>query len=34
MPLLRWLNVTAVYNLIILASLTLSGFFGYVLVMR
>jgi hypothetical protein len=32
--LLTWLDVTAVYNLVILASLTLSGFFGYLLVMR
>lgn len=32
--LLRWLDVTAVYNLVLLASLALSGFFGYLLGMR
>jgi hypothetical protein len=32
--LLTWLDVTAVYNLVILASLTLSGCFGCLLVMR
>jgi hypothetical protein len=34
MLLLRWLNVTSVYNLVTLASLVLNGFFGYLLVRR
>ena len=34
MLLLRWLNVTAVYNLVTLASLVINGFFGYLLVRR
>jgi hypothetical protein len=34
LPLLRWLDLTAVYNLVTLASLALSGLFGYLLVMR
>jgi hypothetical protein len=34
MLLLRWLNITTVYNLAILTSLTLSGFLGYFLVLR
>lgn len=33
-PLLRWLDLTAVYNLVTLASLALSGLFGYLLAMR
>jgi hypothetical protein len=34
LPLLRWLNVTAAYNLCILATLALNGFLGYLLVRR
>ena len=33
-PLRQWLNVTATYNLVVLSSLALSGFFGYLLAMR
>ncbi len=32
--LLPWLDVTSVYNVVLLASLLLSGFFGYLLVVR
>ena len=32
--LLRWLNVTSVYNLLTLASLVVNGFLGYLLVRR
>ena len=34
MLMLRWLDLTTVYNVVVLASLALSGFFGYLLVMR
>jgi hypothetical protein len=34
MLLLRWLDITTVYNVLLLASLALNGFFGYLLVMR
>ena len=34
MVLLRWLDVTAVYNLVLLATLALSGYFGYLFAMR
>ncbi|HSP91632.1 MAG TPA: hypothetical protein VLN08_12020 [Vicinamibacterales bacterium] len=34
MVLLKWLDITAVYNAVLLLSLTLNGFFGYLLALR
>jgi hypothetical protein len=34
MVLLRWLDITVVYNLVLLATLAVSGLFGYLLVLR